>query len=133
MCRIDRANFLHISFILQNSVLSCVDGKAHVLVSMIIISGVWLRVLEHPPQLWHNSTKLSGNCLCRYRHLVARIKNKLTGLQKSLSKQLFLVATWPKQPSLSASYLLERVSEGRGQHFGAGLNFFARAPCARLA
>ena len=79
-----------------------------------------LRVLEHPPQLWHNS-QISSSVATIYadnRELVARTNSKLTGLYNSLSKQLLLVATWPKQPSLSASHLQERVSEGRGQRFG---------------
>ena len=78
-------------------------------------------MLEHPPQLWNNS-QISSSVATIYadnRQLVARTNNKLTGLYNSLSKQLFLVATWPKQPSLSASYLQERVSEGRGLKFCA--------------
>ena len=84
------------------------------------ISGVskgGLRVLEHPPQLWHNS-QISSSVATVYadnRQLVARTNNKLTGLENSLSKQLFLVATWPKT-AFFVSQLC--VSEGRGQRFG---------------
>ena len=83
--------------------------------------GGGLRVLKHPPppQLWHNSQISSSVAtICAdNQELVAGTNNKLTGVYNSLSKQLFLIATWPKQPSLSASYLQERVSEGRGQRF----------------
>ena len=55
---------------------------------------------------------------------VAKTNIKLTGLalNGSFSSLLGL-----KQPSLSSSYLQERVNEGRGQRFGGVANNFARA------
>ena len=85
---------------------------------MVHVSGVskgGLRVLEHPPQLWHNS-QISSSVATIYadnRQLVARTKNKLTGLYNSLSKQLFLVATWPNsllcQPAIFKNALARGV------------------------
>ena len=56
-----------------------------------------LRVLEHPPE---------------------PAMNLLASKIRSLNSSFLSLATWPKQPSLTVSYLQERVGEGCGQRFG---------------
>ena len=54
------------------------------------------------------------------------LASKFRSLNSVFSSSLGL-----KQPSLSASYLQERVNEGRGQRFGGVAKSFARALRAR--
>ena len=101
-------------------------------VCMCVCSGVSsmeLRVLEHPPQLWHNSqlstsAQILSMILIDNWQLLPTINllaSKIRSLNSVFSSSLGL-----KQPSLSASYLQERVSEGRGQRFGGVAKNFAR-------
>ena len=78
-----------------------------------------------PPKVWHNSQLSSCviTIVTDKQQLVANTNNKLTGLalNGSFSSLLGL-----KQPSLSSSYLQERVNEGRGQRLGGVAKHFAR-------
>ena len=55
------------------------------------------------------------------------LASKIRSLNGDFSSLLGL-----KQPSLSASHLQERITEGRGQRFGGVAKNFARVLCARL-
>ena len=94
------------------------------------VSSMELRVLEHPPQLWHNSqlstsAQILSMIIDNWQLLptINLLASKIRSLNRVFSSSLGL-----KQPSLSASYLQERVNEGRGQRFwGVAKNFAARA------
>ena len=89
-----------------------------------------LRVLEHPPQLWHNSQlSTSAQILLmiidnwQLLPTINLLASKIRSLNSVFSSSLGL-----NQPSLTASYLQERVNEGRGQRFGGvAIKFCARA------
>ena len=98
------------------------------------VSSMELRVLEHPPQLWHNS-QLSTSAQILLSMIIDNwqllptinlLASKIRSLNSVFSSSLGL-----KQPSLSASYLQERVNEGRGQRLGGVAKNFARARFAR--
>ena len=85
-------------------------------------------MLEHPPQLWHNSQlSISAQILSmiidnwQLLPTINLLASKIHSLNSVFSSSLGL-----NQPSLSASYLQERVNEGRGQCLGAWLKFCAR-------
>ena len=96
------------------------------------VSSGGLRGLEHPPKVQHNSQLSScvTTIVTDKQQLVAKTNNKLTGLTLNGS---FLSLLGLKQPSLSSSYLQERVNEGRGQRFGGVTKTFAHALHTRLA
>ena len=90
-------------------------------------------MLEHPPQLWHNSqlstsAQILSMIIDNWQLLptINLLASKIRSLNSVFSSSLGL-----KQPSLSASYLQERVNEGRGQRLGGVANYFARARFAR--
>ena len=92
------------------------------------VSRMELRVLEHPPQLWHNSqlstsAQILSMIIDNWQLLptINLLASKFRSLNSVFSSSLGL-----KQPSLSASYLQERVNEGRGQRFGGVAKDFAR-------
>ena len=73
-----------VSSSLQPAQIFSPDGLVQETVSLYSgVSKGGLRVLEHPPQLWHNS-QISSSVATVYADnrqlLVARTKNKLTGL-----------------------------------------------------
>ena len=88
-------------------------------------------MLEHPPQLWHNSqlsssAQILSMIIDNWQLLptINLLASKIRSLNSVFSSSLGL-----KQPSLSASYFQERVNEGRGQRLGAWLKIL----CARFA
>ena len=90
------------------------------------VSSMELRVLEHPPQLWHNSQLSTSaqilSMIIDNWQLLPTI-NLLASKIRSLNR-VFSLSLGLKQP-LSASYLQERVNEGRGQRFGGVAKNFA--------
>ena len=90
-------------------------------------------MLEHPPQLWHNSqlstsAQILSMIIDNWQLLptINLLASKIRSLNRVFSSSLGL-----KQPSLSASYFQERVNEGRGQRFGGAWLKFLRARFAR--
>ena len=85
-----------------------------------------LRGLEHPPKVWHSSQLSScvTTIVTDKQQLIAKTNNKLTGLALNGSFSSLLGV---KQPSLSSSYLQERVNEGHGQRFGGMTKTFVSA------
>ena len=87
-------------------------------------------MLEHPPQLWHNSqlstsAQILSMIIDNWQLLptINLLASKIRSLNSVFSSSLCL-----NQPSLTASYLQERVNEGRGQRFGGvAIKFCARA------
>ena len=87
------------------------------------ISNMELRVLEHPPQLWHNSqlstsAQILSMIMDNWQLLptINLLASKIRSLNSVFSSSLGL-----KQPSLSVSYLQKRVNEGRVNVLGAWL------------
>ena len=78
------------------------------------VSSMELRVLEHPPQLWHNSqlstsAQILSMIIDNWQLLptINLLASKIRSLNSVFSSPLGL-----KQPSLSASYLQECVNKG---------------------
>ena len=88
------------------------------------VSSMELRVLEHPPQLWHNS-QLSTSAQILLSMIIDNWQllptiNLLASKIRSLNS-VFPSSLGLKLPSLSASYLQECVNEGRGYKFARAL------------
>ena len=108
--------YIDLTFLANNKTVLSPNSRIMLITSCVITtSGVprgVLRVLEHPPQLWHNSQFSSSviNIVTdnfddwKLLPTINLLASKIRSQNSSFSSPFGL-----KQPSLSASYLQERV------------------------